>query len=86
MDLRLEVMAIPATEDTIVEASSVGSINVLMKVWRPRVVESKLRVETYPAVPRPVTVDNKLGEDKKPAVLNCCWRFPVVDIRLRVLT
>ncbi len=46
VDLRLFVIAIPATVDVIEEANSVGSMNVLIKVWSPRVVESRLSVDT----------------------------------------
>ena len=82
----MEVIPIPVTDDRIVEASSVGSIKVLMKVCRPKVVERRLSVETYPAVPNPVTVERRLGDDKNPAVLNCVWRLAVVDSKLRVET
>jgi hypothetical protein len=46
----------------IVEASSIGSMNVLMKFVRPVVVENSVAVETYDADPRPATVDCKLGK------------------------
>ena len=82
----MDVMAIPATEDVIVEASSVGSMNELIYVCRPSVVDTKLSVDTYPEEPSPSTVDRREAVDKKPAVLNCLWRSPVVERRERVDT
>lgn len=38
--------------------------------------------EMYPMEPNPVTVEFKLGVDKKPAVLNSVLNPPVVDKRL----
>ncbi len=42
---------------TIVEVNSVVSIKLLTYSWSPWVVDTKDSVETYPEVPRPVTVD-----------------------------
>ena len=53
---------------------------------RSPVVDKRLKVDTYPAVPKPETVDKRLGEDKKPAVFNCLWRSPVVETKLNVET
>jgi hypothetical protein len=43
-----------------VEASSTGSMKLLIYVRRPCVVEPSCELETYPAVPRPITVEAKL--------------------------
>jgi hypothetical protein len=66
VDVRFDCKPRPMTVLTIELVSSVGSINVLIKLSRPRVVETSCAEEMYPADPNPVTVDTRLLVVKLP--------------------
>ncbi len=51
--------------------------------FNPATVERSDSVETYPIEANPVTVERRFGEDKKPAVLNCLCKLPVVESKLK---
>ena len=61
VDLMVPVMAIPATLEIIVDASSVGSMKLLMQFSNPFVVDINDKEEMYPEDPNPSTVDRKLA-------------------------
>jgi hypothetical protein len=60
VEANCEAKKVVETKFATVEASSTGSIKLLIYVRRPCVVDPSCDEETYPAVPRPTTVEPRL--------------------------
>ena len=77
VEANCEAKNVVETKFATVDANSAGSMKLLMYVRRPCVVDPSCDEETYPAVPKPATVEAKLlpmgNAVRIPAVVDVNW-------------